>query len=383
MRILIINFEYPPLGGGGGVATQQTARELARHHDIHILTTWFVGLSHEERTGNIVVHRVSVLGRTALPTASLFSLITFVPAAFLRGLVVCRRFNFDVINAQFVLPSGIPGVLLAKLFAIPLVVSFIGGDLYEPTKGVSPHRYALLRWIVRLIARHAVACTAISEDTKRRAQELHKVTAPIMVTHLGIKPQPVPTATRLDFAFPDNVPLFVSIGRLIPRKCYDVLITAWRDLPGVHLAIVGDGPLQAMMHNLALRFGILDRVHLLGFIDEVRKQQLLRVADGYVSAAEHEGFGIVFLEAMEAGLPIVATDEGGHSDFLVHEQNALLTKPHQPYLIVAAVQRLLYDTVLRKRMMLANKEAVKRFSVEKTVGRFERILLKASQQNKR
>ncbi len=379
MRILIINFEYPPLGGGGGVATSQMAAKLAQRHDVHVLTTWFSGLARYEYRKHVTVHRVPVLGRASLATASLLSLATFVPAALMAGVRLCITRKFDVINAQFVLPSGIPGALLARLFSIPLVISFIGGDVYDPSKGVSPHRYAPLRWVVRILAQQASYCTAISEDTKRRVQELHGVTVPIEVTHLGIEPMRVTSTSRRGFGLPQDSALFVSIGRLIPRKCYEALITAWRTVPLVHLAIVGAGPLREQLMRSAEAVQCADRVHLLGFIDEIRKQQLLQVADGYVSAAEHEGFGLVFLEAMEAGLPIVAVNKGGHTDFLVHEKNALLVEPHHPEQIARAVKRLLADTLLREQMIRENKEKVKEFYLEKTVARFELALLKAVQ----
>ena len=102
MNILIVNFEYPPLGGGGGVATRQFSEELAKRHTIHILTTGFKGLASYEVANKVVIHRVPVWGRSSLPTASLLSMISFVLSAFWFGVGICGREKFDVINAQFV-----------------------------------------------------------------------------------------------------------------------------------------------------------------------------------------------------------------------------------------------------------------------------------------
>lgn len=382
MNILIINFEYPPLGGGGGIATRDFARELAKRHTVHVLTTWFSGQLPEETRDGVHLHRAKVWGRTALPTASLASMVLFVPAALLRGVQLLRQYQFTVINAQFVVPSGIPAAILSRLFHVPLVLSFIGGDIYDPTKGVSPHRYAILRALIRLISRQAISATAISEDTKHRAQQLHRVTLPITVTSLGITPTTVSPASRVELNLPPTGNLFVSIGRLIPRKGFGVLIRAWKHVPDAHLVIVGAGPLRAALEELRASLGLSARVHFMGYVSETTKLQILRQAFAYISAATHEGFGIVFLEAMAAGLPIIATNNGGHTDFLAPNINALLVPVDNEAALEAAIRQLQADGALASHLARANREKVQEYTIEKTARRFEEVLLTAVQQNK-
>lgn len=374
MRLLIINFEYPPLGGGGGVATKQVAEELAKRHTVHVLTTHFAGLAATEVSNGVVIHRVRVMGRRSLPVASLVSLFTFVPAALWRGWRLCRQERFDVINAQFAVPSGLVAWPLTRLFRAAFVLSFIGGDVYDPSKGSSPHRNIVLRWLIRRLAGAAVGRTAISSDVARRAKELHGVEQPITVVPLGLIPMVVPAASRGELGLPEHGPLFVSVGRLIPRKGFEDLLRAWHDIPTAHLVIIGDGPLLDRLKKSIREFDSGGRVHLLGFVDEIKKQQILRVADAYISGAEHEGFGIVFLEAMEAGLPIVATDTGGQTDFLVQGENAVLISPHQPEQLLEAVKQLLVDSRLRETLARNNREKVKQYYLENTAAQFEEVL---------
>lgn len=379
MKILLINFEYPPLGGGGGVATAQIAKELAARHEVHVLTTAFHNLPSEEILHGVHIHRIQVWGRKELPTATIISLLTFAPAALWNGIALMRQYKFDIIHAQFVIPSGLPAALLAMVFRVPFVLTFVGGDVYDPSKALSPHRIAILRALIRWIASRADARTAISHDTKTRTIELHGVQEDIKVVPIGLVHRTQTNTSKIQNGIPEDSLLCVSIGRLVPRKGYDVLLQAWKNIPNAHLVIMGDGPLKVELTNMITSFGLVDRVLLAGHVTEEQKQKYLSCADLYVSAAQHEGFGIVFLEAMDAGLPIVAANDGGQRDFLHHGEHALLVAPHDHPAITRAIDELMSDAYLRDRMGKKNKEDVQQYYIENTAKQFEKVLADAIQ----
>lgn len=379
MKILIVNYEYPPLGGGGGVATKDIAETLAHTHEVHVLTSGFRDLPRYEKVHGVHIHRVTTWGRKNLPTATFTSMGSFALFGFIEGMRQCSLHPFDVLNAQFVLPSGVPAVLLAKMFRLPFVLSLIGGDIYDPSKGISPHRYGIFRSLVRAIAKQANVRTAISHDTKKRAQQLHGVQEPIRVIPIGlIPPKEVPPASRSDLGMQEGLAA-VTVGRLIPRKGYEKLIAAWKHINGVHLYIIGDGPLKDKLVKVIEKHQLQDRVTLAGKVSNEKKNQMLAAADMYVSGALHEGFGIVFLEAMHAGLPIVAPNDGGQTDFLHPEKNALLIDSSQANQIAQAVERLCKDEHLRRTMGAENKRAVQKYYIEATTKQFEQALLDAKE----
>jgi len=107
----------------------------------------------------------------------------------------------------------------------------------------------------------------------------------------------------------------IGVGRLVVRKRFDRIISALPTLDKhIEALIIGSGPEEKNLQELAKSLKVTKRVHFLGQVSEEKKFQYLNVADLFVLSSEHEGFGIVLLEAMQVGLPIVATGEGGWED---------------------------------------------------------------------
>lgn len=377
MKILFINYEYPPLGGGGGIETQDLAVELALHHQVYVLTTGFGNLPAKELKNGVNIYRVPVLGRTDLPTATLISLITFFPTAFFYGLFLIPKIRPQVINAHFVVPSGLPAAFLAKIFKIPFVLTLIGGDVYDPSKGTSPHRHAILRWTIRRIMRCADRLTAISNDTKERAIRHYRATEGIEVIPLGFVPPAEPSlAVKNNVDYMSEKPLhFATIGRLVPRKGYFDLLGSFArmDDKKAMLDIMGDGPLFSEMKDEISKLGIDNRVVLHGRVSDQKKYDILRQADIYVSTSHHEGFGICFLEAMYAGLPIIAPNIGGQSDFLASGRNALIVAVSDLEKITKAMNQMVSDSNLRREMGENNKRDVEKYLIHNTAKSYELI----------
>ena len=376
MRILFCNYEYPPLGGGGGVVNAALAAELAKRHDVSVLTSRAHGLPETEIVDGVRVTRVPVWFRRRRAVANFPSMLAYLVTGTLAGRRLVRAETFDVVNTHFALPTGPVGHAVSRAAGVPNVLSVHGGDLYDPSKRSSAHSHAVLRASVRRIALGADAVVAQSSDTR---DNLRRYFAPELQPHvipLGIaKPPAVEESDRAAHGFVDRDLVMISIGRLIDRKRFDRLIAVLAELRDyrARLVLVGDGPRERELRDTARRMGVANRVHFAGAVDEKTKFELLAISDLYVSTSEHEGFGLVFLEAMASGLPIVRRERGGQRDFLQDGRTGYLVPLDDERALVQRCRRLLSDERLRREMGRANRARAGEFYIDRCARRYEEV----------
>lgn len=376
MRILMINYEFPPLGGGGGVASYQIAKALVeREHEVDILTTRWRGLPSEDVVDGLTVYRVRVAGRGDLATASLVSMLSFFPSSVAAGYRKLRKKRYDILNSHFAVPSGPTGVTLSRLFGIPHVLTIIGGDIYDPTRRFSPGNSSLLRSVVRSVLNSSEQIIAISQDIKDRAQQDLQCKTNIEVIRYGLTPPEFERRSRQELGIPEDEMVLISIGRLIKRKSLDdVLLALSRlDTGRFRLLVIGDGPEEARLRDLAQTLGLSSQVDFLGAIWGEGKFQRLAAADMFVLPSAHEGFGLVFLEAMHCGLPVIASTSGGQTDFLRDGETGFLVPVGDVEVLAERILRLANDERLRRRMSEFNVEYVKRFHISGVAARYEAL----------
>jgi len=379
MRILVINYEFPPLGGGGGVASYQIAKGLvARGHEVDVLTSGRRGLPSNEVVDGIGIYRVPVVGRAELATAGLLSMLSFFPSSLVKGCQILRRQRYDILNTHFAIPSGPTGVMLARFFGTPQVLTIIGGDIYDPTKKLSPSNNLLLHIVVRSVLNSSRHIIAISEDIQRRAREDYNCRKDIQVIHYGLRPFSFERKSRAQLGVPEGDIMLISIGRLIKRKALGDLLLAMSRLEDqrFRLLIIGEGPEELHLRDLAKRLGLSSQVDFLGAIWGEPKFQYLAASDMFVLPSVHEGFGLVFLEAMYCGLPVIASSSGGQTDFLRDGETGFLVPVGDVDTLAERIQRLARDEGLRKKIGEFNRQYVKRFDIAEVAGKYEALFSK-------
>lgn len=375
MRILLCNYEYPPLGGGGGVFTAHLAQELAKQHEVTVLTSHGLGAPLDSVENGVRVIRVPVFLRKRQATASLVSMLSFILIGIRKGKELLRNEKFDVINTHFALPTGPVGDALARFASIPNVLLVIGGDIYDPSKFTSPHRHPLLKGWVKRLLRRADLVVGESSDILEKTRQYYAPEIEGLLLPYGIQRPEFTPVPRADFGFSEEDILLVTVGRLVGRKAVNQLIAMVESLENkrVRLVVIGSGPLEQSLKEECRKRGVAGQVRFTGFVSEEEKFQLLEMSDIYVSTSQHEGFGLVFLEAMHCGLPIVCYDQGGQTDFLRDGETGYLVPLNNQGLFRDRCKHLIESAELRQVMGAYNKSLVEEFYISGCAVKYETI----------
>jgi glycosyltransferase involved in cell wall biosynthesis len=375
MKILMLNYEYPPLGGGGGVAHQHIAEELAARHEVTVLTSRARALPSFEVVDGVNVHRVDVLGRDAQATASLVSMLSYFPASLYAGQRLINKTKPDLINSHFAIPTGPSAALLARRNRIPHVLSIHGGDIYDPSKRLSPHRTPGLHQTVGWVLRSADRVAAQSKNTAENARQIYGYQKEITIIPLGLKEPVLPCFSRKELGLSNDQVVLVTVGRLIARKANHHLIEILSRInnPKLVLVLLGEGPARIPLLELAKQLRVDSRVIMAGFVSEERKYQYLQAADVFVSTTSHEGFGLMYVEGMFCRLPIISYDHGGQTDFLEDGKTGYLIPLNDQEAFKERLEWLIHDSELRETMGEYNLTLSKRLTVRQCASRYEQL----------
>jgi glycosyltransferase involved in cell wall biosynthesis len=367
MNIFVLCYEYPPIGGGGGVGAKQYAEAWARKdHRVTVLTSWAPGLAFRETVNGVDIIRVLTVGRRDRATATFLSMLSYILSGFVYVLLHLRAFrDKEVANTHFALPTGPLGFLVSRVLRIPNVLTIIGGDIYDPSKKSSPHRRAVLRFINTFLMNRADSVVAISSDTKRRAEEYYDLRKEIRIINYGFVPVELSQRRGSFLQHEDGMYYLIAVGRLIRRKGFEYLIESLKFLPApIRLVIIGDGPLKSHLEDLVRRNNLTERVILAGYRSREEVYGYLQDADCFVLPSLHEGLGIVVQEAMYAGLPIVCTDNGGQVDLVKNGRNGIVIKPGDVAMLAQAIRGFYEDRDFAKIVGWNNKEDIGAYYIE-------------------
>jgi len=372
MKILMLNYEFPPLGGGGGRVSFSLAKGFKKQgYEVDVITSRYKGLPKLENIDGINIYRVIILGREKEQTATFLSMFSFLFSGFLCGIRLCAKNRYDFINTHFVLPTGPLGFLLSKIFQLKNILSIHGGDIYDPSKKSSPHNHLYLRLLVRYLLNRSHCIVAQSTDTRENAIKYYNPKKCIKIIPLPYEAFIFNPVSRKQLDLQENMKYLISVGRLIKRKGFEYLISCLKLLDdNVALLIIGDGDEKAYLSDLAYKLRLKERVHFLGQISEEKKFQYLSNADIYVLSSLHEGFGIVLQEAMQVGLPLVSTNHGGQVDMVKHNVNGLLVERCHVQGLADGIKKLLNNKKLYQRISQNNRAALDKYNTRTIIDNY-------------
>lgn len=341
MKVLMLNYEYPPLGGGAANATRYLLREFRSFEDVHVeLVTSSVGAHRVGSVSDAIgIHYLDIGKKGSLhyQTNRNLAVYSWKALAYARRLLRERR--FDLCHAFFGVPCG----FIAKWLGLPYIVSLRGSDV--------PFYNERFRHLDRFVFRHlspwiwsrAARVVANSEELRDLALQ-SAPNQPIDVIYNGVDTEEFSPGPR------DAEGLRVlCVSRLIPRKGIEFLLRALPllDNAEVRLTIAGTGSQQQELEALAEDLGIRGTVDFRGYVDHDELPPLYRDHDVFVLPSTNEGMSNTALEAMASGLPVILTDTGGAKALLRHGENGFLVRKRSPEDIAEALRTHLSDKTLR------------------------------------
>ncbi|MFC3774254.1 glycosyltransferase [Mycolicibacterium holsaticum] len=286
----------------------------------------------------------------------------------------------DVTHAHFWM-SGIATQLAARHLNLPAVQTFhalgVVKRRYQGAGDTSPSdRLRLEATVARTATWVAATCTDEVFELMRMGRSRNRISVVPCGVDLDLFSPEGPKAAR------NRYRRIVSVGRFVPRKGFDVMVRALPYIRDTELVIVGgpdatrldSDPEARRLRALAAELGVADRVRLYGSVARQDMPEILRSADVVACTPWYEPFGIVPLEAMACGVPVVASAVGGMLDTVVHEVTGRLVQPKRPDKVADAINQLLRDDFLRQSLGAAGRDrATARYAWDRIAADTQRI----------
>lgn len=366
LKVLMINYEFPPIGGGGGTTTRFLAKYMARLGvDVNILTS---KPGKEDVVDHPEGYRLYYVGRTKnkLSGTHIPELVIFALTIIYYSKIVLKQIQPDLIHCFFTLPSGSCGLYCKKIYKIPYIISALGADV--PGFNIGDWRLDIYHTLTRFLSKaiwnnssHIIANgNSLKETCKRFSPEQE-----IEIISNGVD---------TELFYPDknkhlgtNEVQLLFISRLMPQKGIDILIKACnvlntKGITNYKLTIVGEGHLKGLMFSLIDKFNLKEKINFLGWKDLEELPEIYRRADIFILPSVMEGMSSVVLQAMASGLPIVASRVKGFEEVVEENINGLFAEYNNPNQFAEAIEKLIKSPELREKMSKQSIEKSKQFS---------------------
>jgi glycogen synthase len=356
---LFLNYEYPPVGGGGGNATQHIGRALVkRGAKVTVLTAAQGSLPRRDNDRGVQVYRIWA-ARRRQDRCSIPEMLMFMAHALFIAPGLARQVKADSALVFFGMPTGPIGWWLKKVTGLPYVVSLQGGDV----PGFMGEEMALY---------HRLSGPVISQvwDSAHATVANSNGLADLAQRHApDIDIDMIPAGADLDAVTPPTHPTLegplrlLFVGRLVNQKGLDVLFKAlatMKDHTDWTLTIAGEGPLKDELALASHKLGLSDRVVFRGWLERDHLPAVYEQADVFVLPSRDEGMPNAMLEAMAAGLPVIGSKVAGLDEVVINDETGLLVPVEDADGLAHALRTVIEDRDYTFKLGQAARERVVR-----------------------
>lgn len=305
MRILVLNYEYPPIGGGAGVTCRDLC-QIAESNNIHIevVTMLFKGIAEKEIVEGVTLHRVKCI-RTKMRVCYPWEQFSYCLSAYRYIRKNIDIGKFDLIHCHFIVPTGLLAMWLKKKYKIKYIITAHGSDVLGHNNTRFGVLYKLIKpeWI--RILKMADAITAPSQYLVKKIKESCPT---IQCIH-------IPNGINVDeYHHGKKGKSIITLARLQESKGIQDLIEACSeiDLGDWKINILGDGPYKKSLENLIIKKNLQEKIFLRGHIIGAEKVRYLSEAGIFFSGSRFESFALSVLEASISKCWILASDIEPH-----------------------------------------------------------------------
>ena len=357
---------YPTHGGSGVVASELAIGLAERGHEVHIVsyaTPFRLQGFHQ----NLYMHEVD------FTTYPLLKYPPYALALATKLVDLAESFQIELIHAHYAMPHATSAYLAKQIMGsqgIKTVTTLHGTDITLVGADASFTK------VIKFAIEESDGVTAVSEYLKQRTIEEFDIGREIRVIHNFIDPArpALSRDLRLRETFaPNGEKLLMHASNFRPVKRTDDVIRVFarvQELIPARLVLIGDGPQLRKTQELVGDLNLADKVHYLGEQDQL--EPLLSCADLFLLPSEQESFGLTALEAMNCGVPVIATDIGGLPELVIHGETGYLFPIGETERMAAAAAALLRDHEQHERFRRkARDRAVEGFNANRIIPRYE------------
>lgn len=388
MKIGVITSAYPDYEDDPhGIFVHRLMREIVnKGHEVHVLAPYTGGETeyilegvHVERfhyfyprSFEKLSGRAGMIDNVKEGLLVKIQVLTFLFFNVFHSLQKLKK--MDVIHVQWPIPNGLGALFLKKIYGIPYINTVHGEEVHLSRRY---HMLFALRWLVNNSSKTITNSTATRKFCLEAGLDSEKIDV-------------IPFGVDTDFFRPlnvykdENIFQILSVGYLIERKGFEYLIKAMphvlKEYKQVRLKIVGSGPLESNLKELIYELDLGDEVEIVKNVTDEELLMLYNSADLFVlpsivdSEGNTEGLGVVLLEAMACGIPVVGSDVGGIADIIQNESIGFLVPEKDIFELSKEIIKLIEDTELLEKMGLNGYKLVKaKFNWNKIAENYQKV----------
>ena len=368
MKVILVTEGYPPKIGGLEKVVYEVAHRLSTNgHDVSVVTIAADTTATFEIDNKIKIYRLKIkkIGSAKDAVKNLFLLIKNV---FLL-LQIFHKEKPDVANIHYIGYLSSIFYIVNKVVRVPYIASIHGTDIEKTEQNVSKIKKMLIKKILS-------GSNCIFSNSGALLKTAQKLTGNHLVQKSIVIGNGINLSNYKNVFRPSVRDTIIGIGRFVHKKGFDVLIQAFYQIQNeneqARLILAGSGPELEKCKNLSKSLGIDEKVTFLGFVNNENIQDLFEKAAVFVLPSRMEAFGVVLLEAMASGVPIVATATGGIPGIITDGINGTLVPPGNPDSLAQAILLLLENKDVRIRYSSTALDFVKKYDWDSIIHQYEK-----------